>query len=67
MGASLDSYLERAERCIVIGETIITRQLALIDRLRHANLPTGDAERALQEMELTLHSFYAQRKKIISR
>ncbi|OKO70138.1 hypothetical protein AC629_40750 [Bradyrhizobium sp. NAS80.1] len=67
METDLNSYLERAERCIVIGETTVTRQLALLERLRHANLPTGDAERLLREMELTLHRFYAEREKIMGR
>ena len=59
-------FLQNAESRIVQGEMAITRQLALIERLRRRNASTGQAEHILKNMETVLRGFYAYRKKLLA-
>jgi hypothetical protein len=66
MDANLDRHVQLAERRIVRGEGIVTRQLMLIDRLRLARRPTIEAERTLGILEGTLREFYRNRETLLA-
>jgi hypothetical protein len=61
-----DRYLALAEDRIARGEQWVSRQLALIERLRDSGLPTDTAEDTLAAMEATLRQFYEQRNTLLS-
>jgi hypothetical protein len=61
-----DRYLELAEDRIARGEQRISRQLALIEKLRNSHLPTDVAEDTLAAMEATLAQFYEHRNTLLS-
>lgn len=62
-----DIYLQRVEAAIVSGEMAISRQLALIERLRRSSTSTDQAEALLENMEASMRDFYASREKLMKR
>ena len=63
---SLDGFIELAERRIIRGEEIVSRQLMIIERLKHARLSTTEAERTLESMQATLTQFYQDRQALLT-
>ena len=61
-----DRYLALAEDRISRGEQRISRQLALIEKLRDSSRPTDLAEDTLAAMETTLKQFYKHRGTLLS-
>lgn len=60
-----EAFLLRAEAVIVFGEMAISRQLALIERLRQSRVSTAQAEAALENMEGLMRGFYANRERLL--
>ncbi|WP_128925787.1 hypothetical protein [Bradyrhizobium guangxiense] len=61
-----ERYLGLTEDRISRGEQRISRQLALIEKLRHRHHSTDLAEDTLSAMETTLRQFYKQRNTLLS-
>jgi hypothetical protein len=62
-----DFYLRKAEAAIVSAEMTISRQLALIERLRWSRVSTEQAEAFLKSLEASMRDFYANREKLMKR
>ena len=62
-----DFYLRKAEAAIVSAEMTISRQLALIERLRWSRVSTEQAEAFLESLEASMRDFYANREKLMKR
>ncbi|MCB8820905.1 hypothetical protein [Microvirga rosea] len=58
-------HLSRAERDITEGETRITRQMLLIERMRLDGHDVSEAERLLLTLQETLAAWQAHREQIL--
>lgn len=54
MRTDAENLLEQAQRHIALGESLVARQKAIIERLRSDGYPTVDAKRLLVTLEQTL-------------
>ncbi|WP_201833803.1 hypothetical protein [Microvirga zambiensis] len=58
-------HLAKAERDIAEGERRVTRQMILIEKLRHDGHDTVEAEHLLLTLETTLAEWQAHREEIL--